>query len=840
VCGTCLATESKAVGGLTDGALTFVQQQPLVLVFLPNTNELQRFVLSGAMDGLRGKYRLQFVFSDADSDAMLSAAPGLIVRENSHILDIPARRFKLWSTLFKASCYSQPELSASFRLRYPQPIDRLEPGLAKLFWSAALRYAEPVLKRLPAKTIDGLARRLGGEKFAEAVRHRRNSLQQAERPPGDLEPYQPMVKLIEEVRPLFCVIPTSFLDQYCNDLIAAGRAHNYVVLALQSGWDNLSSKGVLPFKPHFLGTWGWQSLQHAKVIQSIPKSSSARLGAPHYEALRPVTAEVRAAFRQRLGAAPDETLILFGGSFRQFDETSVLQRLDRAIERGELGRAKVVYRPHPWRADRVDEADFFSQSWAHVVFDPEMKDRYLESKARAGHLKSAPMYDMHYLAALLSSVDVVMSPMSTLLLEALIMERPTMAIAFGDDKHDYHPGLSAKMTHFEGLADSGALIWCDDASKFEGMARALCDRPFNAKVRNKLLSQLVNLDPSTSYSDRLLDFARTVVEPQARLAAHRRTLDRRAHVSQTYGALELVQDYIGDWSEHRDIPGYWMHGWIPAYHNIHPAFVALHKKAGQGEGYDYLAQIEQEKAEVMQWVSRQDQVDYLRSEGYLHVRAIGLPFCYLPPTKIDRVPGSLLVMPPHGHRTHGSDDPLAEELARQIADKAPLFSEVCVCLNVVDFARNDWRGAFEKRGIQVIVGADMAEPNTLLRLKRIMSRFEFVTTNGFGSHIAYAAACGAKVSVFGPFAEFPLDRVGAAHAMRMFPELGQPQVDLCSEQAMRTNFPFLFAAPEKAVDLTAWGLAQIGADNRLSPAAMREAFGWAQAAPAEKLSQGAA
>ncbi len=43
----------------------------------------------------------------------------------------------------------------------------------------------------------------------------------------------------------------------------------------------------------------------------------------------------------------------------------------------------------------------------------------------------------------------------------------------------------------------------------------------------------------------------------------------------------------------------------------------------------------------------------------------------------------------------------------------------------------------------------------LRRLRRLFGRFEFVTTNGFGSHIAYAAAAGAKVSVFGPYAEFP-------------------------------------------------------------------------------------
>jgi hypothetical protein len=42
-----------------------------------------------------------------------------------------------------------------------------------------------------------------------------------------------------------------------------------------------------------------------------------------------------------------------------------------------------------------------------------------------------------------------------------------------------------------------------------------------------------------------------------------------------------------------------------------------------------------------------------------------------------------------------------------------------------------------------------------MRLVEIFSTFEYVTTNGFGSQITYAAYCGAKVSVFGPNGDPP-------------------------------------------------------------------------------------
>ncbi len=109
---------------------------------------------------------------------------------------------------------------------------------------------------------------------------------------------------------------------------------------------------------------------------------------------------------------------------------------------------------------------------------------------------------------------------------------------------------------------------------------------------------------------------------------------------------------------------------------------------GQGAEYDFLGQIERDKAEAIQWVSRKDQKDYLKQNGYQQVHAIGLPFGYLPQDRVARVPGSLLVMPPHGHDSHGPDDPLAREYAAQIALKSKAFSEMYVCLAADDYARN--------------------------------------------------------------------------------------------------------------------------------------------------------
>jgi hypothetical protein len=126
----------------------------------------------------------------------------------------------------------------------------------------------------------------------------------------------------------------------------------------------------------------------------------------------------------------------------------------------------------------------------------------------------------------------------------------------------------------------------------------------------------------------------------------------------------------------------------------------------------------------------------------------------------------------------------------------------------------------------VFPSADQSDPFTLCRLHSILSAFEFVTTNGYGSHIAYAAYCGAKVSIFGPFADFPRDRMARTHAVKMFPELVDVAYALCTEAALRKHYPFLFGEPHKARLRREWGQEEVGFSNRLSPQALAGFFGW--------------
>ena len=830
-----------------------IQLRPPILIFLPNTNELQRFVLSGGFDALAEGHELHYVVSSADLPKMREAAPGAITEANTSVLDIPAERYAAWAELFQAACFRYADVSSSFAIRSSFGLSTSRARVLKLLPQSAWPTARSVASAISTSGLAPrpLRQRAKGvsavleEALRENKRYRyvhrqayeelvRNTLQ-------TLKPLPEITEIFDRVRPLYVIIPSSLLDLYCNDVLWSCEAEGVACLVLQSGWDNLSSKGIVHHKPTMLGCWGEQSKRHAVSIQQVPAASLHSFGAPHYEFLKPAPMAEVSQFKQSLGVRDGERLVLFGGSFRQFDETGALKRLEQLVDSGRFGPTKILFRPHPWRADRQDEDDFFQQEWKHVLFDPDMRDRYVRARAEPGYLKRAvPMYDMTYLARVLSAVDAVISPMSTLLLEALIMRRPTMAIAFGDGKHGHNPSVTAQMTHFDEARRSGALVWCDDSSRLEQDLERLIAPGFFETIKDnqrRLLADVVTIGPG-SYGSRLADVTRSTLEPRARKMRAERTSRLRASISNAYGANLIARDYARVPVAEPHVPGYWMHGWIPQYHSIDPALIALHKKPGQHDAYDYEGQIREEKEAVVQWVSREDQAAYLREHGYKHVRAIGLPIVYIPEQNVPRIKSSLLVMPPHSHRNHGPTDPLAERYAEQIYELRKDFEHIRVCLHEDDIGKQQWVESFRRRGIEVFVSADQADPYTLVRLKRILSAFECVTTNGYGSHIAYAAYCGARVSIFGPFAEFPRDRILRTHAIKMFPSLAEEAYWVCTEEALRKHFRFLFVNPKDSELRQEWGAQQVGEPCRVSPEELGALFEWA-GSPAARLAQSA-
>jgi len=259
--------------------------------------------------------------------------------------------------------------------------------------------------------------------------------------------------------------------------------------------------------------------------------------------------------------------------------------------------------------------------------------------------------------------------------------------------------------------------------------------------------------------------------------------------------------------------GMWQHGWISQYRAVDPAAVI--------GGYGSYAEV---KETEYFWVARKDEEDYLQQCGYRRAKAIGLPVVYLPNKQVDRVKGSLLVMPMHSlpYTTHQWN---FEAYADAIAQIRDAFTSVVVCVHQSCWQRGIWVGSFRRRGFEVIQGAG-SDRNALHRLQDLFTGFEYVTTNSYGSHLVYASFFGAKVSIYGPYAAFGKSDYANTLLYQECPHILQPMLKEVAESTVRGRYPFLFCHPIEAIQNKEWGAHEVGSPCKVSPEELRRLFGW--------------
>jgi len=281
----------------------------------------------------------------------------------------------------------------------------------------------------------------------------------------------------------------------------------------------------------------------------------------------------------------------------------------------------------------------------------------------------------------------------------------------------------------------------------------------------------------------------------------------------SYGDNHIAAKYCGYDSVPGHISGEWQHGWIVPERNVHPEFVV---------GSDGLSRTRKQRR---YFVARKDQQEYLQSQEYSDVVAIGLPIVYVDKPKVERISGSLLVMPIHSlsdTQERWND----EEYAQYIESIAHNFNKIVLCVHSSCYKKGNWIKAFQKRSIPAVIGADPEDGNTYERLATLFSRFEFVTTNAVGSHIAYAAYFGAKPSVAGPKPYFEKRDYERLTFYKNAPEVLNIVAEWNADNRYKKIFPFLFVEPHIGVNAQKWAEQQLGEQNKKSPNELKHLFGW--------------
>jgi hypothetical protein len=278
--------------------------------------------------------------------------------------------------------------------------------------------------------------------------------------------------------------------------------------------------------------------------------------------------------------------------------------------------------------------------------------------------------------------------------------------------------------------------------------------------------------------------------------------EKEIGTSGAYGDIKALASHANLNYKHLRLNGEWQHGWIPPERNVHPEFVV---------GSSGLSRLYRRSQTF--FVARQDQVEFLKSCEYDNVEAIGHPIIYIQKSPVVRVPGSLLIMPTHStpEGDAGRDESFYAyiEYIKSIKDR---FAEVHACIHQCDI--EIYSSPFNDLGINIIKGSLEEDQNSYSRMAYLGQTFEYMTTNTFGSHVAYLSYFGSRVSVTGPKPQINPLKLKNLTFYNNCDDCIQLAVEL--HDRLSTAYPFLVKEPWDAESNTRWAQFQLGEVNKLS------------------------
>lgn len=257
-------------------------------------------------------------------------------------------------------------------------------------------------------------------------------------------------EIVARLRPDMVVAPSAGYDTLVWDGLRSAQDMGIPSLLLIHNWDNLSSKGAFAVRPEYLAVWGDQSVEFAERIHGVSPARVRAIGAPSFDVYvghEPGSSEPPFPF----------PYVLFAGCYAPFEERSALERLDRLVSEHRLG-LKIVYRPHPHRHPR-SVADFVEEgSLQNVVIDPQIRPFYEASRAEfetwstPERTRLKPLFPaLEYYPSLLENAEFVICPLSTMIVEAALLERRVAVVAYDDGIHENSPAVVVDYDHFEGI-----------------------------------------------------------------------------------------------------------------------------------------------------------------------------------------------------------------------------------------------------------------------------------------------------------------------------------------------------------------------------------------------------
>ena len=248
-----------------------------------------------------------------------------------------------------------------------------------------------------------------------------------------------------EFNPDIVIHPSVLEGLFINDLILTCELKKIPLVVIMNSWDNPSTKRAVIGKPSYLLVWGEQTFQHSLKYLKMSPNKIIKFGSAQFDIFSNKTKLDKKAFRKIYDIKKNEIVILYAGSSKSTDEIKHLSMLDNAINEKILREIKVIYRPHPWGGGGKNGKFLLDQNWNNIKIDKNMYEYLLKIKRGSTKKYLADYKETH---EILSNVDAVISPLSTILIEAAMHGKPSLCfLPFKDNSK--HLLFDSKLIHFK-------------------------------------------------------------------------------------------------------------------------------------------------------------------------------------------------------------------------------------------------------------------------------------------------------------------------------------------------------------------------------------------------------
>jgi hypothetical protein len=386
------------------------------LVFIEHDIIIRHFLHSRVFDDLVRQHEVVFVFPEKGHKRVSIDTSALDLGAPVRYLTVHAGRLKIWRGLFVTDML------------------RWRPG----GHHAAMRRFHRTAAGLKAAFLYSVLALPGLFQVFRAWSHRRIKTM----------PYLALDALLDRVCPDAIVHPSVLAGLFINDLVTASRMTGIPLVVIMNSWDNPSTKRAMTGRPDWLLVWGPQTQTHAVKFLGMPPEQVVCFGAAQFDLYREPPRMDRHEFCRRHDIDPVARILLYAGSSKGTDEFKHLCMLDEAIERGELGNAVVVYRPHPWGDGGKGGGRIFGHPWANVRIEQTMRGYLERVQAGVTGITTPDYRDTH---DLLSSVDALVSPLSTIIIEGALHGKPVICFLPDEEDTRSHYALVLPLTHFDDL-----------------------------------------------------------------------------------------------------------------------------------------------------------------------------------------------------------------------------------------------------------------------------------------------------------------------------------------------------------------------------------------------------